>query len=727
MVQSYLYKGKEVYVVSEQDLHIGKRSGRNYRVHCPVHHSRDVDASIAGYSIDMTEEDERLAGWGLCYGISCNATILVQEWNRQAAARVMRIPLEQVGSADPKIVLNAKEVARVEAWQKAELQALEKLYPVMQKRLSHERCMEYLKQRGCNPQSLPILAILQHLGVGYIPPMEEWKSPPPHELQKWCDRIIFPYTTVDGTRGFSGRTLALWQIGMDENEHKRALEEDEEICLAHGKAPVRRWLKTHKNGIINASALAENREIRLCESGFDLIPWLLEGYLNTVAVGGHDFYKSSLPTNVRHVLIAFDVDMSLVKLEKLKELLGSIGITSEVAVPPLDGLGKDWSERYRRLGREGLLPLLTSTQEQSSEPLAVVEPITEEQEDSLLCSICGINADVANDFHFAEDGTPYCDMHLSSSARSQDSISECAVIIPPVANVDELVGTVSTVGAENENTKLGLIPMVGAENMNEQEQPIEPQEHRVIKEFTELFGGSIEVRPLVDGKPTQPWAPKEVQAHGKLSKSNLYCSQCWDAYSAQSIYKRAVQHDANDIGYCEKCWQERQFHASTLLNYGKKYDWPFMRTLVTTVEGQTAYELFVLTATPLDIIHVATAARRLDVSVVPDIIETYTPAKKKEKFENVPIEPNSGDTLECLVHDIKQLWSNMPQHYANRKQHCRVDKQLWIEDGTWTLLTLGECKKRVQAALKRKDIENLQKTRFAMRDILESGCHGHKA
>src|SRR5579871_2184534 len=110
----------------------------------------------------------------------------------------------------------------------------------------------------------------------------------------------------------------------------------------------------------------------------------------------------------------------------------------------------------------------------------------------------------------------------------------------------------------------------------------------------------------------------------------------------------------------------------------------------------------------------------------PEIVESYVPAKKKEKFENIPIEANSGDTLGDLVHDIKQLWTAMPQHYASRKQHCRVDKQLWIEDGTWTLVTLAECKKRVQAALKARDIEKLQKTRVAMRDILESVCHGHK-
>src|SRR5579871_2034670 len=257
-------------------------------------------------------------------------------------------------------------------------------------------------------------------------------------------------------------------------------------------------------------------------------------------------------------------------------------------------------------------------------------------------------------------------------------------------------------------------------------QPVTPEENRVVNALAQLFDAKVEIRPLVDGNPTQPWTPKEVQAHTKLEKSNLYCSQCWDAYSAQSIYKRATQHDANDVGYCEKCWQERQFHSSILLAYGKKYDWPFLRTLTTTVEGQTAYELFTLTAKPLDIMEAASTARRLDVFVVPDIVETYVPKKKKEKFENIDIAPNSGDTLDCLVHDIKQLWTAMPQHYENRKKYCHTEMQLWIENGIWTLVTLRECKKRVQDALKTKDIETLQKTRFAMRDILESVCHGHK-
>ena len=347
-----------IRVISENDLQHIKKMGKRIRALCPIHNSRDRDLSIAPYSEYLDEDDQRLAGFGYCHSANCGATVLVQEWNPAAASRILGRP---VMVKEPKVSITAGELEKAEAWQRRELDGINKIYPHAASQLRHERASSYLAQRGLGEQEA--VDLLESLGVAYIPPAEEWKSPPPDALRKWCDRIIFPFTTRDGERGYIGRTLHLWQSGMDENEHKQLLVEyDKRMEEEHGKDAaqyqIRRWRKTYRSGFFNASVMTESRLIYICEGPFDVIPLLLAGLSNVVAVAGTHIDSKAIPKNVFDVVLAFDADMhGQSAMERTTDLLAAAGITPDFCSPPDDGNGKDWSERYRRCGVEGLTVL----------------------------------------------------------------------------------------------------------------------------------------------------------------------------------------------------------------------------------------------------------------------------------------------------------------------------------------------------------------------------------
>lgn len=352
---------KEVHVISENDLQHIKKAGRRIRATCPIHHSRDRDLSIAPYSPDgyLDEDEENLVGFGYCHSANCGATVLVQEWNPKAASRILGRPVQ---TATPRVSLSADEMEHAEEWQRRELAALNKIYAHASSQLRHVRAYAYLAQRGLAGQDA--LHLLESLGVAYIPPAKEWKSPPPYELQKWCDRIIFPFNCSTGERGYIGRALTLWQPGMDENEHKRLLNEHDELMeQEHGKDAsryqIRRWRKTYRSGFFNAATMKDHNHLYICEGPFDAIPLLLAGLVGVVAIAGTHIDIKSIPTNVFDVTLAFDADMQgRAAIDKTTDLLGGAGITPLFLVPPGDGLGKDWSERYRLHGLDGLAVLI---------------------------------------------------------------------------------------------------------------------------------------------------------------------------------------------------------------------------------------------------------------------------------------------------------------------------------------------------------------------------------
>jgi len=369
------------------------------RALCPIHHGNERHLSIAAWSPDMDEEDEQLAGWGHCHSAACGATVLVQEWNPRAAQRILGKP---IAARTPRHAITAEQREQAEDWQLAELAALNKLYPRMQAQLAHPRAQAYLKERGLQEMQL----LLTSLGMGYIPPTDEWNGlvalrragkTVKVDLKKWTDRIVFPYTTREGERGFLGRSLYAWEPGIDENAHKRLLKEREVI----------RWKKTYKSGYIHAEAISQHKHLYVCEGGFDLLPLLHAGIENALAIAGTEIDAHAFPASVRTVTLAFDADVKDGSaITRACEKLGHAGIVFDFLPPPDDGQGKDWSERYRLHGFDGLSAILrpsTATEDEWPSGLIIEPP---------LCATCldaGQETPALDDA--ADDDFMYCQAH----------------------------------------------------------------------------------------------------------------------------------------------------------------------------------------------------------------------------------------------------------------------------------------------------------------------------
>lgn len=380
----------EIHVISEIALDGVKRVGKRLRARCPIHHSSDLDLSLNPYQDSyLDEEDARLAGYGHCHSAKCGATVLVKEWNKAAASRLLG---QAVETGEPRITVSSKDIQQAEEWQRRELAALNKIYGSILLQLRHIRAYAYLAQRGLGDQAA--LDLLAALGVGYVPPANEWKKEPPYELRKWCDRIVFPFICRNGERGYVGRALALWQPGMDENEHKRLLDEhDTRMEEEHGdkaaRHQIRRWRKTYKSGFFNAGILPEHRHIYLCEGPFDVLPLLLANLPAVAIIGTHlDIEMIKAEKRLYDVTLAYDLDtQGQALIARTSDLLGGLGVGTAFITPPDDQGGKDWSERYRRSGLAGLAVLVEAErQRQSGELESTPAPMAsrEDQQEMVL-------------------------------------------------------------------------------------------------------------------------------------------------------------------------------------------------------------------------------------------------------------------------------------------------------------------------------------------------------
>lgn len=369
-----------VHVISQKQLKGYKQSGQKIRAYCPIHNSRDLDLALNPPAPDARpdEDEARLAGYGYCHSINCQATVLVQEWNPSEAARLLG---RFVQFDSPDVTVSVKELEKAKEWQELELKALTKIEVDARQHLTtHARSLAYLEQRGLASERA--LALLASLEVGYIPPLEEWSKPCPDVLKNWCDRLIFPVTRSD-KRGYTGRALALWRSGMDEGEHKKLLDKHSQI---------KRWLKTYIAGMFNAAILSEHRHVHVCEGAFDVLPLLLEG-LPAIAVCGAQV-RSILDDlkgvkRLYELTIAFDADVEgQERTEKMLDLLRGAGFETHISLPPHahDNLGKDWSERYRLHGREGLASLFSGGQ--GSAPAPALSAQEDEQELASFLAAC---------------------------------------------------------------------------------------------------------------------------------------------------------------------------------------------------------------------------------------------------------------------------------------------------------------------------------------------------
>jgi DNA primase len=237
-------------------------------------------------------------------------------------------------------------------WQRAEVAALQAIQPMMREALTCSwRAQNYLDERG-----IP-LASASAAGVGYLS-RSVWEqmssAEAQHLLKRWIGRILFPLTSPLG-QGFIGRTLLKWEPGMDENTHKALLE--------RAGAP-RRWIKTNPAGWFGGDVLQQSEGfLILVEGGFDRLALLsagmpAESVLALVGTAARPSWLMHLAPRLKGVVLALDADSGGEEaMERLAGEFQQVGLAVSLCPPPRDRYGKDWSERWRRIGPQSLWPL----------------------------------------------------------------------------------------------------------------------------------------------------------------------------------------------------------------------------------------------------------------------------------------------------------------------------------------------------------------------------------
>ena len=351
-------RGNVIHRLSLDDLIDVVESGEQLRSYCPIHggdHQRSL--SVA-----------RTSGWGYCH--CCHATVLVEipdpmtierRWNnhgRRGTGGDTFSPPPFVAHR-PATSLRSDSLRRaptatpIPHWQRDEVWALSTVAPVMRASLTTSRwAQRYLAERGI-PASIAHAA-----GIGYLS-RSTWEHASVSAeqrslLKRWIERLVFPLGSPDG-RGFIGRTLLRWEPGMDENAHKAVLDQP--------GAP-RRWVKTNPAGWFGFDAPGLLAEwVVLVEGGFDRLALLAAGFPATsvvalVGTAARPLWLVQLAPQVKGVVLALDADVGgETAMERLAIAFRQAGLAVVCCPPPQDQWGKDWSERWRRLGPQALWPL----------------------------------------------------------------------------------------------------------------------------------------------------------------------------------------------------------------------------------------------------------------------------------------------------------------------------------------------------------------------------------
>jgi hypothetical protein len=345
--------GRIIHVLAQTDLDDPLPSEERVRAFCPIH-GGDTQRSL---SIDAT------SGWGYCH--CCHATVLVEEYAptiaehlRHGGRGVSRTGSPSADVAHPRSS-HSRPQARpapvtpaVSRWQRDEREALQLVWALCQREAcSSSRACAYLSERNAP------LEIAQASGVGYLT-RRTWEAAPiPDEqrtlLKRWIGRVIFPLGSPDG-QGYIGRSLWYWEPGMNENQHKALLE-------VRG---VKRWIKTNPAGWFGfdaPSALAT--AVALVEGGFDRLSLMAAGLpsnavMALVGTAARPQWLLQLAPQVSGIVLALDADAGgIAAMERLADELRRVGLAVALCPPPKDAWGKDWSERFRRIGQQCVWPL----------------------------------------------------------------------------------------------------------------------------------------------------------------------------------------------------------------------------------------------------------------------------------------------------------------------------------------------------------------------------------
>ena len=339
--------GKHITILSQHELRDPRSGGEYVRAYCHIHGS-DHQRSLS---------IQRSTGWGHCF--ACQATVLIEEWNPTVAARLLH-PRERQGPyalassfvfrterlplAQQPVLLHIPP--QVPQWQQDERHALRTLRGRMHAALTNSRrAQAYLEGRG-----IP-LPIALETGVGYLAPAIVSRAMEMNALvRRWSPRMLFPLTSPHG-RGYIGRSLWRWQPGMHERVHKTLLERPD---------GPRRWIKTNPAGWFSAPFEQLAAHIILVEGAFDRLTLLAAGFAanEVVALAGTSLQIDWLPPQVKTVVLALDGDEGgREATQRLADQLSDEGFGVKTCLPSHDRFGKDWNERWHRIGEVSVASL----------------------------------------------------------------------------------------------------------------------------------------------------------------------------------------------------------------------------------------------------------------------------------------------------------------------------------------------------------------------------------
>ncbi|HEX7733241.1 MAG TPA: toprim domain-containing protein [Ktedonobacteraceae bacterium] len=354
MITIFTRQGKRVEIILERELRSPVDMGERVRAYCHIHgsdHQRSLSITKA-------------RGWGHCFNAACGATVLVAEWNRPLANRLLQgvswgmspartVPSLLVPGArtrptfvQPMLLPPPRSIP---SWQREECEALLALDEQTRRALTETpRAQRYLRERG-----IP-LAIARTAGVGYLPPallnrpeMREQRR----LLYRWVDRLLFPLTSPEGM-GYIGRSLWRWQPGISETVHKTLLEQ---------RAGPKRWIKTNPAGWFGMESEELPRTVILVEGAFDRLTLLAAGFQagEIVALAGTALHADWFPARVRTVVLALDGDEGGREASaRLGDQLAWAGLDVQTCLSRQDRWGKDWNERWQRLGYRSVTPVV---------------------------------------------------------------------------------------------------------------------------------------------------------------------------------------------------------------------------------------------------------------------------------------------------------------------------------------------------------------------------------
>ena len=347
-------------------LHLVSRTGKQYGGACPF---PDCLVDTDGFSVWplLTPRGKHY----YCRGCKRSGDIvgLIQDIKGLSfsdACRELGIPNPYLDDSS-KTYSNPqmkRHVPKAEQWQLDELAYLNNIHERAKFALRRERARAYLAERA-----IPFdLAVEQ--GLGYIPALSEVEriTPELERFQRWCDRIIFPIFTPKGELGYCGRTLFLWEPGMDEDEHKRrldtySLQMKEQYGDKAQWHQIPRWKYTYQQGFFNWQAVKEFDALVLVEGAFDALACMACDILNTLAIGTTGLDASLLPITICDITMGLDSDGPGRKA--VKQLTRSLQRFVGVLIPSMKLEGATSSGRgcMRRdqVRHEALLPRFTRT------------------------------------------------------------------------------------------------------------------------------------------------------------------------------------------------------------------------------------------------------------------------------------------------------------------------------------------------------------------------------